>query len=75
VNLTVAGPAAAGYVTLYPGDGPGPPVASSLNFSAGQTRANNAIVALATDGSGTINVKNGAGAPVHFVLDVNGYFE
>jgi hypothetical protein len=48
---------------------------SSINFSAGVTRANNAIVPLATDGAGTIGVKNGSAGMVHFVLDVNGYFQ
>jgi hypothetical protein len=75
VNLTAVAAGAAGYLTLFPGDGPGPPVASNVNFSAGQTRGNNAIVLLATDGTGTIRVKNGSGGAVHFVLDVNGYFQ
>jgi len=75
VNLTAVEAAAAGHLTLFPGDGAGPPVASSLNFSAGQTRGNNAIVPLAGDGTGTISVRNGSAAAVHFVLDVNGYFQ
>jgi hypothetical protein len=36
------------------------------------TRANNAVVRLARDG--TINVKNGSAGSVHLVLDVNGFF-
>jgi len=75
VNLTAVQAAAVGYLTLFPGDATGPPLASSLNFVAGQTRANNAIVSLAADGSGTIKVKNGSAGTVHFVLDVNGYFQ
>jgi hypothetical protein len=75
VNLTAVGAAAAGHLTLYPGDGAGPPLASSVNFSAAQTRANNAIVLLAGDGTGTIRVTNGSAGAVHFVLDVNGYFQ
>jgi hypothetical protein len=75
VNLTAVSPAAAGYLTLFPGDGAGPPLASSVNFSAARTRANNAVVLLATDGTGTIRVKNGSAGTVHFVLDVNGYFQ
>jgi hypothetical protein len=71
VNLTVAQPAAQGYVTLYPGDAAGPPLVSNINFVAGQTRANNAVILLATNG-GTINVKNGSAGSVHLVLDVNG---
>jgi hypothetical protein len=74
VNLTVTQPAAQGHLILYSGDAAGPPLTSSINFSAGQTRANNAIVRLATNG-GTVNVKNGSAGSVHFVLDVNGYFQ
>ena len=75
VNLTAGGAIAAGYLTLYPGDAAGPPVTSNVNFSAAQTRAGNAVVPLATDGTGTIKVKNGSAGTVHLVLDVNGYFQ
>jgi Metallo-peptidase family M12/IPT/TIG domain len=74
VNLTVSGPAAAGFLKLFPGDGIAP-LASSLNFSAGQTRGNNAIVLLATSGSGVLAVQNGSTGSLHFILDVNGYFQ
>lgn len=74
VNLTVTQPAATGHLTLYPGDAAGPPLVSHINFTPGVTRANNAVVLLATNG-GTINVKNGSAGAVHFVLDVNGYFQ
>jgi len=50
---------------------------SVISFSTGQTRANNAIVGLATDGVGDIAAQaliGGAGT-VHLVLDVSGYFE
>jgi hypothetical protein len=77
VSLTVTAvqAAALGYLTLFPGDATGPPLASHVNFGAGQTRANNAVVALGADGSGTLKVKNGSVSPVHLVLDVNGYFQ
>jgi hypothetical protein len=75
VNLTVTQPAAQGHLTLYPGDSPAPPLASNVNFTRGVTRASNAVVLLATDGSGTIKVKNGSVGAVHFVLDVSGYFQ
>ncbi len=74
INATITQPTAGGFLTLYPGNG-ATPLASSMNFGAGQTRANNAILRLATDGSGTIAVANGAPGIVHFILDVNGYFE
>jgi hypothetical protein len=73
VNVTVVGAAAQGNLILFPGDAAGPPLASTLNFTAGVTRANNAVVRVAANG-GTINVKNGSAGSAHFVLDVNGYF-
>jgi hypothetical protein len=74
VNLTVVGPANPGYLTLYPADGLRP-LASNLNFSAGQIRANNAMLVLATDGSGRLTVFNGSGGTAHFILDINGYYQ
>jgi hypothetical protein len=74
VNVTVAGPTASGSLVLYPGDQP-VPVANTVSFRAGRTRANNAILKIATDGSGTLGVSNGSAAPVQFIVDVNGYFE
>jgi hypothetical protein len=74
VNVTVTQPAAAGFLTLYPGKA-GLPLASTISFSAGRTRANNAVAALAFDGSGTISVTNQSAGPVGLILDVNGYFQ
>lgn len=74
VNVTVAQPTASGFLALYPGDGP-VPVASAIAFRLGRTRANNAIVKVAGDGSGTIGISNSAPGTVQFILDVNGYFE
>jgi hypothetical protein len=74
VNLTVTQPAAPGHLNIHPA-GTATPLASSINFSAGQTRANNAILRLSADGSGSIVVENGAAGTVHFILDVSGYFE
>jgi hypothetical protein len=74
VNVTAVQPTAPGYLTLYPGDAAGLPSASTVNFGTGVTRANNAVVPLSAEG-GTINVKNGSAGAVHFVLDVNGYFQ
>jgi hypothetical protein len=74
VNLTVVTPGAAGNLRLFPGDASAPNT-STLNFGAGQTRANNAIVMMASSGSGTIAVHNAAAASVDVVIDVNGYFE
>jgi N-acetylneuraminic acid mutarotase len=74
VNLTVTQPAAQGDLTLYPGDAASPPLVSNINFTPGLTLASNAVVLLATNG-GTISVQNRSAGAVHFVLDLNGYFE
>ncbi len=74
VNVTVVEAAAEGYLTLYRGDGTAPQT-STINFRAGQVRANNALLALAADGSGTVRVRNGAAGPLDLVIDVTGYFE
>ncbi|HEY6324079.1 MAG TPA: hypothetical protein VJA16_21260 [Thermoanaerobaculia bacterium] len=71
VNVTVAGPTAAGYLSLYAGATP-PPSTSTINFKAGDVRANNAIV---STGEGDLAVHLGSIGTVNFVLDVNGYFE
>jgi hypothetical protein len=76
LNVTATGPTSAGYVTLYPGH-LAPPRTSTLNFSAGQTRANNVIMFLALDGSGTLGVVPvvTGGGTVHVIVDAVGYFE
>jgi uncharacterized repeat protein (TIGR01451 family) len=73
LNVTVVPGTAPGNVVVYPGDLPAPST-STVNFAAGQTRANNAIVGLATNGAGTVAAKNRAAAAVHLVIDVNGHF-
>jgi PKD repeat protein len=75
VNLTAVGATGPGFITLFPGDYP-PPNASTLNFSTGQTRTNNAILQLSSDGSGTLAAQSlvGNGGSVQLIVDVNGYF-
>lgn len=72
-NVTVTGADNAGHLVLYPGAGT-LPVSSSLNFSAGQTRANNAITLLGGAGDVSILSRLASGS-VHVIVDVNGYFE
>ena len=72
LNVTVTQPSAAGFLTLYPGGQLTPPT-SSINFSQGQTRANNAVLPL-EDGTGILQIYS-AGGSVHVILDVNGYFQ
>ncbi len=73
LNVTVAGPTAAGYLTLFPGDAQDPPVTSTINFRTGQVRANNAVVLLGTDG--TLGIVNGSPGGTHVIVDVVGHFE
>lgn len=72
-NLTVI-PSADGQLRVAPGD-QGFTSASAISFRAGTVRANNAVLFLATDGTGTVGVQNDAAGNVDFVLDINGYFE
>ena len=72
LNVTVTQPTQAGNVRLFPAGG-AVPLASTLNYVAGQTRANNAVIGLSDDGRLTVRCAP-AGA-THLILDVNGYFE
>jgi hypothetical protein len=72
VNIAVAAPTAAGNLRLHPA-GTALPTISSINYAAGQTRANNAIVSLSVSGALTVRCAQTSGT-AHFILDVNGYF-
>jgi hypothetical protein len=72
-NVTVVA-SASGTISLYPGNA-FPLGTSSINFAAGKTRANNAIVLLSTDGTGTVGVQNASSGSNSFIFDVNGYFQ
>lgn len=74
-NVTVISPTGLGNASLYPGNYP-PPVATTVNFLAGVTRSNHAILPLATDGAGTLAALAsiaGSGS-THVAIDVSGYF-
>ena len=73
-NLAVVSPSAGGSLAIYRGDGAATGT-SSISFNAGKDRADNAILQLALDGSGTVKVSNSAAGTVNFILDVNGYFQ
>ena len=73
LNVTVTQPSQAGGLRLYPGTG-APPSASTMNYRAGQTRANNAVSGLGVLGEVSVRCDQAAGT-THLILDVNGYFE
>jgi hypothetical protein len=70
VNVTVVGPTASSYVTVFP-EGTTQPVVSNVNFTAGETLANLATVPLGTQGG--VTVYNYVGS-VNVVVDVEGYY-
>jgi hypothetical protein len=72
-NLTVTQPTDQGHIQIGPVGGPMPST-SVMNFTAGQTRANNAVLELGASGAVLVRSVLPAGS-LHFVLDVNGYFE
>ena len=75
VNITVASTPGLGLLTFFPGNATAPGT-STINFSAGQVRANNAVLMLASSGSGTLGIQcNSAAGQVHVIVDVNGYFQ
>ena len=74
VNVTVTGPGAPGFLTLYAADATGVPLTSNVNFRTGLIRANDAIVFLAANGTG-IKVWNGSAGIVNVIIDVNGWFD
>ena len=73
-NVSVVTAGGAGFFGAFPGNG-FPVGTTIMSFGAGQTRTNNAVILLATDGVGTALFQNGATQAAHLVLDVNGYFQ
>jgi hypothetical protein len=69
LNITATQPGGAGYATVYPcGDRP---LASNLNFAAGETVPNAVIAPVSGDGS----VCFYASTDTHLIADINGYFD
>lgn len=68
VNLTVAGPQGSGYATAFPCGGKAP-VASNLNFVAGETVASGTIVQLGTSGKLCVY----SSAATELLVDVNSW--
>jgi hypothetical protein len=71
LNVTVTGPTAAGYLTVYP-DATTQPPASDLNWTAGETVPNHVIVRLGSNGK--VDFYNGSSGTVAVVADLFGYY-
>jgi ABC-type branched-subunit amino acid transport system substrate-binding protein len=70
MNVTLTGPIAPGFITVYP-DGTPLPTASDLNFVARQTVPNLVVAPVGTDGK--IDFYNGSSNSVQLIADVEGY--
>ena len=71
INLTVANPVGAGFLTAYP-SGTSRPGSSNLNFVRGTTVANLAVVPVGADGK--IDLYNGSTGGTAVIADIQGYF-
>ena len=72
VNVTVTQASASGHLTAYPGAATLPPT-STINYSAGQTRANNAILPI-DSGIFLVRCAQSSGT-AHLIVDVSGYIQ
>jgi hypothetical protein len=73
LNVTVTQATAPGNLRLYASAQPRPPT-STLNYAAGRTRANNAVIGLSAEGRLSVHCSQSSGS-AHFIVDVNGYFK
>ena len=72
VNVTITGASAPGHLTLTSPESISPRT-STINYRPGETRANNAIVALESGGELRVFCAQPSGS-VQMILDVSGYF-
>jgi len=71
LSVAVTNPTNGDHLTIWPGLVAGPPLASDLNFAAGQTIENLVVVKVGSDG--TIQIYNGSGF-TDVVADVVGWY-
>jgi hypothetical protein len=79
-NLTVTSGTSSGNLRAFPGNSDVIPLVSNVNWTAGQTVANYAIVAAATPADGasfqaSVGLHNASTrGSVHVIVDISGYF-
>ena len=71
LNVTVTEPTAGGFITGYASGSPRP-LASNLNFTAGQTVPNLVVAPVGADGD--VVLYNGSPGTVHLLADLSGYY-
>lgn len=69
LNVAVTATGGAGFATVWP-DAAALPATSTINFAAGQARANNTVVRLGPSGG----LRVVATTATHVIIDVTGYF-
>ena len=72
LNVTVTAPTIAGNLALFPAGSSAS--TSTINYSAGQTRANNAVIMVGASAGLAVRCNQASGT-THVILDVNGYFQ
>ena len=73
-NATATRSSMPGSITLFPGNEFAPGT-NSISFGAGQTRACNVLLTLASDGTASFTAITLSAGAVDLILDVNGYFK
>jgi hypothetical protein len=75
VNFAIVGPAADGYITAFPGNlaNAAMPLAATLNYYAGDVKANNTVLKLNQTGTGP-HFKVYSTSASHLIADVVGYY-
>ncbi|MGB2567847.1 hypothetical protein ACPFP2_05250 [Micromonospora citrea] len=73
LNVTVTGPTADSFLTVYPGTDTARPNASSINFAKGWLGSNNVTVMIDPVRGGTVKIYNRAGY-TDAVVDVVGFY-
>jgi hypothetical protein len=71
LNVTVTGPTAPSFLTVYPGGQPRPALGSNLNYLAGQTIPNMVLVPVGP--GGTVTFYNNVGT-VDVIADLVGHY-
>jgi hypothetical protein len=70
LNVTATRASRSGYLTIFP-DGQAPPLASNLNFVAGETVPNLVVVPVV---NGRVDIRNGSSGAVDVIADLEGLF-
>jgi hypothetical protein len=73
-NVTVTNATVDGRLVVYPADLTAAPQVETIVFRAGSTRANNGLLVLARDASGSFKAQNATAGSLDLVVDVTGYF-